>query len=594
MKKFLIVLFILILMTNSLVYAFDSSDETASFPRSQESYNDENYDNIWDIIKYRMRAEHFNVVGTLIFFLAILHTLMTSVFKKFAHKAELEYEELKRKKLVDKNSKSVKGELLHLLGEIEVVFGMWTIFLGLAIAFFYNWETFTTYINRLHYNEPLFIIVIMAIASSRPILRFFEQIMFTFVKMLGETLEAWWVVILILGSLLGSFITEPAAMTVCAYLLSEKVFSINPSKKLQYATLALLFVNISMGGSLTNFASPPILMVAEPWGWTTAYMFSNFGIKAIVTITLSTLVYYFYLRNDFKSMSKEYSQYRFKKYVQNKFISQKELEDNFDELAVLVSNNTNFYSELDSYSMILKERIKDIARKKLSMNEVAELDIYNAIEEKYEHIKLREFQRTVPGLLDPDLKPEYHDPHWDSREDNVPRWITLVHIGFLVWTIINVHNAVLFLGGFLFFLGFFQATSFYQNRLDLKPALLVAFFLSGIIIHGTLQAWWISPILANLPSLSINIAAIALTAFNDNAALTYLATLVPDFSEGLKYSLMAGALAGGGLTIIANSPNPVGVSILKKHFDKGISPVLLFKYALVPTIITTIVFYVFK
>lgn len=496
--------------------------------------------------------------------------------------------------MVDKNSKSVKGEFLHLLGEVEVVFDIWTIVLALAIAFFYNWETFTIYINHLHYNEPLFIIVIMAIASSRPILRFFEKIMFAFVKILGETLEAWWAVILILGALLGSFITEPAAMTVCAYLLSEKVFSINPSKKLQYATLALLFVNISMGGSLTNFASPPILMVAEPWGWTTGYMFSTFGVKSIVTISLSTLVYYFFLRKDFKSMSDEYSQYRFKKYVQNKFISQKELEDSFDELAILVSNSTHFYSELDSYSMILKDRIKDIARKKLSMNEVAELDIYNAIEEKYEHIKLREFQRTVPGLLEADLKPPYHDPHWDFRDDKVPRWVTLVHIGFLVWTIINVHNTVLFLGGFLFFLGFFQVTSFYQNRLDLKPALLVAFFLSGIIIHGTLQAWWISPILANLPSLGINITAIGLTAFNDNAALTYLASLVPNFSEELKYSLMAGALAGGGLTIIANSPNPVGVSILKKHFKKGISPVLLLKYALVPTLITTIVFYVFK
>jgi hypothetical protein len=434
----------------------------------------------------------------------------------------------------------------------------------------------------------------MVIASSRPILRFFEKIMFFFVKLMGQTLDAWWLTILILGSLLGSFITEPAAMTVCAYLLSEKVFSIDASKKVKYATIALLFVNISMGGSLTNFASPPILMVADSWGWTTSFMFINFGVKAIVSILISTLLYYLFLRKDFKSMSKAYSQYKFKKYLQKKFISQKELEDSFDELAALVSENTNFYSELDGYSFILKERIKDIAKKKLSMSEVADLDIFNAIDEKYDFIKLREFQRIVPGLLDADQKPDYHDPYWDVREDPVPIWITMVHLAFLVWTIVNIHNAVLFLGGFLFFLGFFQVTSFYQNRLDLKPALMVAFFLSGIIIHGTLQAWWISPILANLDAFSINITAIALTAFNDNAALTYLGTLVPDFSDPLKYSLMAGALAGGGLTIIANSPNPVGVSILKKHFEKGFSAVLLFKYALVPTIITTIIFYVFN
>lgn len=593
MKKFTVILFILILIASSFVYANDTSEETESFPRAQSSYNDEDYDNILDIILYRMRVESFNIVATAIFFMAIIHTMMTSIFRKMAHRAEEKYKQLIIGKKVHKNSKSVKGGLYHLLGEIEVVFGLWTIVLGLAIAFFYDWETFTNYINNLHYNEPIFIIVIMTIASSRPILRFFEKIMYMFVKLMGETLEAWWMVILIIGTLLGSLITEPAAMTVCAYLLSEKVFSINPSNKLRYATLALLFVNISMGGSLTNFASPPILMVAEPWGWTTSYMFTNFGLKSIVTISISTFVYYLFLRKEFKSMSSEYRKYRFKKYLQKKFISQKELEDSFDELAVIVSNSTSFYSEFDSYSIILKDRIKEIAKRKLSMSEVEEHDIYNAIDEKYEHIKLREFQRIIPGLLEQKLKPHYHDPYWDYREDEVPRWITNVHLGFLVWTILNVHNPVLVLGGFLFFLGFFQVTSFFQNRLDLKPALLVAFFLSGIIIHGTLQSWWISPILANLDSLSINLAAVTLTAFNDNAALTYLATLVPDFSETLKISLMAGALAGGGLTIIANSPNPVGVSILKKHFDEGISPLLLFKYALLPTIMTTIIFYIF-
>lgn len=593
MKRFLLLVMIIMLMA-SFVYADDGSEHDVNFPRDQLTYKDQQYDNILDILLYRMRVEHFNVAATLIFFLAVIHTFTTGIFKKMAHKVEEEYKQKIELKLVDKNSKSIKAGIFHFLGEIEVIFGLWTIVLGLAIAFFYDWHTFTSYINNLHYTEPLFVIVIMVIASSRPIIRFFEKIMYFFVKLMGETLEAWWLIILILGSLLGSFITEPAAMTVCAYLLSEKVFSINPSKRLQYATIALLFVNVSIGGALTNFASPPILMVTEPWGWSTTFMFSNFGLKAIIAIAISTLLYYLYLRKDFKSMAKDYSQYRFKKYLQRKFISQKELEDSFDELASLVSENTSFYSELDSYSLILRERIKDIARKKLSMSEVADLDIINAIDEKYDFIKLREFQRIVPGLLEEENKPQYHDPNWDTREDSVPRWITVVHLAFLIWTVVNIHNPVLFLGGFLFFLGFFQVTSFYQNRLDLKPALLVAFFLSGIIIHGTLQAWWISPILANLNSLSINITAIALTAFNDNAALTYLGTLVPDFSDTLKYSLMSGALAGGGLTIIANSPNPVGASILKKHFNEGISALLLLKYALLPTIIATLIFILFK
>jgi hypothetical protein len=574
-----------------MTFAHESESE---FPRTQESYEDGEYDDIFEIIKHRIKEEPFNLVGTLVFFMAIFHTMCTSTLKKWAHQAEEAYEKLIEEKKVDKHSKSVKAGLLHLFGEVEVVFGIWTVVLGVTIALFYDWSTFTHYINGLHYTEPLFVVVIMSIAASRPILRFFEKIMHKVVVLLGETLDAWWLIILITGPLLGSLITEPAAMTICAYLLSEKVFSIGPSKKVQYATVALLFVNISIGGSLTNFAAPPILLVAEPWEWSISFMFMTFGWKSVVAILLSTIAYYTFLRQDFKHMSDEYEHYKYRKYVQKKFISQKELEENFDDLTKLVSFNTHFFSELDAYSMILKERIKDIAKEKLSDSEVEELDIENAIDEKYDFIKLREYQRTVPGLLDEDDQPEYHDPNWDHREDDVPRYIIIVHLGFLVWTIVNAHNPVLFLGGFLFFLGFFGVTSFYQNRLDLKPALLVAFFLSGLIIHGTLQAWWISPVLANLPPLGLNLSAIGLTAFNDNAALTYLATLVPDFSEGLKYAVVSGAIAGGGLTIIANAPNPVGASILKKHFKEGISPLLLLLYALVPTIITTIIFNLFK
>lgn len=594
MRKILLVLLFLLILSSMVVYGHENSETIEMFPRTQASYEDRDYENIFKIILHRIKEEPFNVVGTLVFFMAIIHTMLTGMFKRLAHKAEEEYEILRQEKKVDKHSKSVSAGVFHLLGEVEVVFGMWTIILGVAIASFYNWHTFTTYINALHYSEPLFVIVIMAVASSRPILVFFEKIMHKMVTVLGESLDTWWLIILITGPLLGSLITEPAAMTICAYLLSEKVFAINPSKKVQYATLALLFVNISIGGSLTNFAAPPILLVAEPWGWSSGYMFIHFGWKSIVAIFASTMTYYIFLKRDFKGMSDDYEHYKFKKYIQQKFISQKELENNFDELTVLVSNNTHFFSELDNYSIILKERIKDIASDKLSDTEAEALDIENAIEEKYEFIKLREYQRIVPGLLNEELKPEYHDPNWDHREDDVPKWIVLAHLGFLVWTILNSHNPVLFLGGFLFYLGFFQVTSFYQNRLDLKPALLVAFFLSGLIIHGTLQAWWISPVLANLPELSLNLTAIGLTAFNDNAALTYLATLVPDFSEALKYSVVSGAIAGGGLTIIANAPNPVGVSILKKHFKPGISPVGLLKYALVPTLITTIIFNIFK
>ena len=186
------------------------------------------------------------------------------------------------------------------------------------------------------------------------------------------------------------------------------------------------------------------------------------------------------------------------------------------------------------------------------------------------------------------------DPNWDQREDSVPVWIMLVHLIFLLWTVVNAHEPVLFMAGFLFFLGFYQVTSFYQNRLDLKQPVLVAFFLAGLIVHGTLQGWWIAPLLGSLPKLGLNLTAIVLTAFNDNAAITYLSTLVPNFSDELKYAIVTGAITGGGLTLIANAPNPVGQSILKKYFKTGISSGMLFKYALLPTIITAVVFYLIQ
>jgi hypothetical protein len=87
------------------------------------------------------------------------------------------------------------------------------------------------------------------------------------------------------------------------------------------------------------------------------------------------------------------------------------------------------------------------------------------------------------------------------------------------------------------------------------------------------------------------LGAMTLTAFNDNAAITYLATLVPGFSESMRYAVVAGAIAGGGLTVIANAPNPAGQSILCDYFEDGISPLKLFAGALLPTIVMMLCFF---
>src|SRR5690606_23054925 len=104
------------------------------------------------------------------------------------------------------------------------------------------------------------VVIIMALASTRPVLRFAEVCLRMFARIGKETPAAWWLSILIVGPLLGSFITEPGAMTIAAMLLAKKFYSLRPSPTLSYATLGLLFVNVSIGGVLTNFAAPPVLM----------------------------------------------------------------------------------------------------------------------------------------------------------------------------------------------------------------------------------------------------------------------------------------------------------------------------------------------
>jgi Na+/H+ antiporter NhaD/arsenite permease-like protein len=334
----------------------------------------------------------------------------------------------------------------------------------------------------------------MAMAASRPILQLAERVMARVAALGKGSPAAWWLSILLVGPILGSLITEPAAMTISALLLADKFYSRGPSAKFAYATLGLLFVNISIGGTLTHFAAPPVLMVAERWGWGLSYMFTEFGWKAVIGIVVANFAYFLWFRREFEKLA-------------------------------------------------------------------------------------------VAG-------PEGLDSGHPGRPQNeaVPVWITLVHIVFLAWTVINSHFPSLFIGGFLFYLGFLEATGHHQDELALRPALLVGFFLAGLVVHGGLQGWWIAPVLSRLNQLPLFFGAITLTAFNDNAAITYLASLVPGFRQQLQYAVMAGAVVGGGLTVIANAPNPAGQSILKSFFPDGISPLRLFLGALVPTLLAAAAF----
>jgi predicted cation transporter len=123
---------------------------------------------------------------------------------------------------------------------------------------------------------------------------------------------------------------------------------------------------------------------------------------------------------------------------------------------------------------------------------------------------------------------------------------------------------------------------------------MVGFFLAGLVVHGTLQSWWIEPMLSRLSEGSLLLSSVALSAFNDNAAITYLSSLVPHFSSELRYLVLSGAVAAGGLTIVANAPNPAGNALLARYFDGGISQLLLFVAAIFPLAVNLMFFIGFR
>jgi hypothetical protein len=468
-------------------------------PRDLASYPAAANQGLAAVLAARVHAEPFNAIATGIFVLAILHTFAAARVAEWSHRIQHQHDAA-ADAAGRPRTESVAAQLLHFLGEMEVVFGIWAVVLLGAFTWYAGWASAVHYVNdTVDYTEPLFVFVIMALASTRPIIQFTESALRRIASAGGGTPAAWWVVILTIGPLLSSLITEPAAMTICALLLARQFYDLRPGNRLKYATLGVLFVNVSVGGTLTHFAAPPILMVARPWNWTTAFMLTHFGWRAVAAIAISTGAYFVLFKR---------------------------------ELAALATRAP-----------------------------VADVEIADE-------------EAVTPRLLP------------------VPAWVTTTHIVFMGWTVFTAHDPVLFLGGFLFFLGFVRATAMYQSRIELKTPLLVGFFLAGLVIHGGLQGWWISPVLSSLPKGPLFVGSIILTSFNDNALITFLATLVPDFSDPLKLAVVRGAVVGGGLTVIANAPNPAGQALLSRFFDDAISPVGLAVGAALPTLIAAIAFWV--
>jgi len=448
---------------------------------------------LWPQLAESVRQDGFLLVAGVVFGCAVVHAFAAPVFARAAVRAGS-----------SGGASSWRAGLLHLLGEVEIVFGLWAFVLLGLLAFWpgRGWGFAWRYLIYGDYSgvlsgapasgpskfvEPLFVFIIMTLAAARPVMTLAARLLGGLARLFGDGVAARWFVILTLAPLLGSLITEPAAMTIGALLLSSQFYALRPSERLKYATLALLFVNISVGGALTNFAAPPIVMVAGKWGWSTVDVFTHFGWASIATILVSNLVYLLIFRG---------------------------------ELAQLKADDSSA-----------------------------------------------------------------------TKRESIPAWVTLVHLLLMVWTVAMLagHRPILMIGGLLAFLAFTFATPQWQDPVRLRGPLLVGFFLAGLVVLGGLQGWWISPVILRLDEGALLAASTVLTSFNDNAAITYLAAQVPalaapgPMAEALRHAVVAGALAGGGLTVIANAPNPAGQSILAPHFGAGVSPWRLAGWALLPT-----------
>jgi hypothetical protein len=417
-----------------------------------------------------MSPTQLQLVAAAIFALALLHTFSTKYFEYLAH------------------TRPTHAGVWHLLAEVEIVFGFWAMILMVVMTMMVGQGEALSYLDGRNFTEPLFVFAIMVVAGSRPVLQAASAAVQAIVRLipLPRTM-AFFFTTLAVVPLLGSFITEPAAMTLAALLMKDTIFA-RASKPLKYAALGTLFVNISIGGTLTPYAAPPVLMVAQAWGLDLGYMLTHVGWKAAVAVLINAV----------------------------------------------------------GVTLL--------------------------------------FARELRGM----------EHSAKSPYSGVPFAMVVAHLLFLLAIVLFAHHPAAFIAVFLLFMGVATAYPAYQDRLMLREGLLVAFFLGGLVVLGGMQQWWLQPLLLLMDDTQVFFGAIALTAITDNAALTYLGSLVEGLTPEFKYALLTGAVTGGGLTLIANAPNPAGASILKSTFDHGaIAAHGLLAGALGPTLVAILCFRLF-
>lgn len=459
----------------------------------------------------------FQKISLIFFIIALIHTFLAPLLLRF---------------------KLFKKGVLHYLTEVEFVFPFWAMLFCLSLLYKYSYNFTADYLKEISFIEPIFVWVMLLICSCKPLLegvKFITQMLAEFlnrklnllnfkkINLKSENPEIpktshfnaiYFFLILCFVPLLGSIITEVAAMTLAAMML--KPYFKQMGQKFAYLAITTLCLNISIAGAITTFAAPPVLMVANKWGWDLAFMLENFAWRAFLAVPINAGLLLYFFRKRIAEIDLTHLR------------------------AAAIANSTSMNS-------------KNINLQATNSN-------------------------NVPVL--------YFSPIQAFN-----RKMFFLYALFLVATIILQHSLLGLAIVFALFLSSHAFFKIYHQQLLLKEASLVALFLSGLMVLGKAQAWWVQAFLAGLSPHEIFATGFGLSIVMDNAAITYLASLLPNLSTEVQYKIVAAALTAGGLSILANAPNLLALGLLKKYFKgQKISHLNWFIYAIPSTLVAVFFF----
>lgn len=251
-----------------------------------------------------MDVSHYSsplrVGAAVFFFLSILHTFCTPFFYK-------RFQICQHKKMIfpEKWRKYLwLSESYRLLSSVDVIFIFWSVPLFLWFLYSEGYAEAIDYFNHRNYLFALFIMIMLILLESRPIVYLSECIFLTIAKIGKQSPKCWWWTLMLGAPFSAILLKETGAMIIAATLLVRYFYKFAPSLRFSYATMGLLFSNISVGGLITDISSRALLLVSPALKGEQEFVIRHFSWKAVIAIFLSTTTYYLMFRKEFDHFPK--------------------------------------------------------------------------------------------------------------------------------------------------------------------------------------------------------------------------------------------------------------------------------------------------